>query len=73
MLFLRVVDSITELGAHDGGGIGVSGSHGRLSSARYALVSRAPLSVFNDADVGLNNAGLAALDFCDRTAWRPAP
>ena len=63
MPVLRIVDSITELGAHDGGCIAVSGSHGGISSARYALATRPLLSVFNDAGVGLNNAGLAALDF----------
>ena len=63
MPVLRIVDSITELGAHDVGCIAVSGSHGGLSSARYALAARPLLSVFNDAGVGLNNAGLAALDF----------
>ena len=63
MPVLRIVDSITELGAHDEGCIAVSGSHGGISSARYALATRPLLSVFNDAGVGLNNAGLAALDF----------
>jgi NCAIR mutase (PurE)-related protein len=63
MAILRIVDSITELAAHDTGCIAVSGSHGGLSSARYALAARPLLSVFNDAGVGLNNAGLAALDF----------
>ena len=41
----------------------VSGSHGGLSSARYALAARPLLSVFNDAGVGKDSAGLAALDF----------
>lgn len=63
MPVLRLVDSITELGAHDEGCIAVSGSHGGLSSARYALAARPLLSIFNDAGVGLNNAGLAALDY----------
>jgi hypothetical protein len=58
---LRVVDSITELGASDQGCIAVSGSHGGLSSARYALVARPWLTVFNDAGVGRNGAGIAAL------------
>ncbi len=39
MSVLRIVDSITELGAHDKGCIAVSGSHGGLSSARYALAA----------------------------------
>ena len=60
---LRLVDSITELGLQDGGCIAVSGSHGGMSSARYALAARPLLSVFNDAGGGLSDAGLAALDF----------
>jgi hypothetical protein len=60
---LKLVDSITELGPHDEGCIAVSGSHGGISSARYALAARPLLSVFNDAGGGLDNAGLAALDF----------
>ena len=61
MLTVRIVDSITELKAHDSGCIAVSGSHGGLSSARYALAAKPLLSVFNDAGGGLDNAGLAAL------------
>ncbi len=54
---LRVVDSITQLGPQ------VSGSHGGISSAQYALAARPHLSVFNDAGVGRDAAGLAALPF----------
>ena len=60
---LKLVDSITQLGPQDQGCIAVSGSHGGMSSARYALAASPLLSVFNDAGGGLNNAGLAALDF----------
>jgi hypothetical protein len=60
---LRVVDSITELGPQDAGCLAVSGSHGGISSARYALAARPRLSVFNDAGVGKDEAGLAALAF----------
>lgn len=60
---LRIVDSITQLGASDQGCIAVSGSHGGISSARYALAARPWLSVFNDAGVGKDAAGLAALAF----------
>ena len=60
---LRIVDSITELGARDQGCLAVSGSHGGLSSARYALAARPLLSVFNDAGGGKDGAGLAALAF----------
>ncbi len=60
---LRVVDSITELGPADAGCVAVSGSHGGISSARFALAARPRLSVFNDAGVGRDNAGIAALAF----------
>jgi hypothetical protein len=60
---LCVVDSITELGAGDRGCIAVSGSHGGLSSARYAMAAHPLLSIFNDAGVGKDGAGLAALGF----------
>lgn len=63
MPVLRIVDSITELNAGDEGCIAVSGSHGGISSARYAVAARPLLSVFNDAGGGLDNAGRAALDF----------
>lgn len=59
---LRVVDSITELGPQDAGCIAISGSHGGLSSARYALAVRPLLSVFNDAGVGKDAAGIAGID-----------
>ena len=63
MPVLKLVDSITQLGPLDQGCIAVTGSHGGISSARYALAARPLLSVFNDAGGGLDNAGLAALYF----------
>ncbi|MBX3609361.1 MAG: hypothetical protein KF871_05640 [Hydrogenophaga sp.] len=61
MLSLRIIDSITELQPADAGCIALSGSHGGLSSARYAIAARPLLSVFNDAGVGLDGAGIAGL------------
>jgi hypothetical protein len=58
---VRVVDSITELGATDAGCIAVSGSHGGTSSARFALAARPLLSVFNNAGIGKDGAGIAGL------------
>jgi NCAIR mutase (PurE)-related protein len=60
---LRLIDSITQLVASDAGCIAVSGSHGGLSSARFALVARPLLSIFNDAGVGKGDAGIAGLAF----------
>lgn len=56
------MDSITELGPLDAGCVAISGSHGGRSSAAYALAVRPWVSVFNDAGVGLDQAGIAALD-----------
>jgi hypothetical protein len=58
---LAVVDSITQLTADDEGCIAVSGSHGGVSSARFALAARPLLSVFNDAGGGKDDAGFAGL------------
>ncbi len=68
MNHLRVVDSITELQPSDAGCLAVSGSHGGMSSARYALAARPLLSVFNDAGGGKDAAGLAALPFLQSQA-----
>lgn len=65
---LRIVDSITELQAGDAGCVAVSGSHGGRSSARYALAARPRLSVFNDAGVGRDGAGITALDLLQAQA-----
>jgi len=61
MRTVRLVDSITQLGVSDAGCIAVSGSHGGISSARYALATRPLLSVFNDAGGGKDGAGFAGL------------
>jgi hypothetical protein len=58
---LRLIDSITELTAKDAGCIAVSGSHGGISSARFAAAARPLLSVFNDAGIGKDQAGIAGL------------
>ena len=58
---VRIVDSITELTEQDAGCIAISGSHGGISSARYALAAQPLLSVFNDAGVGKDQAGIAAV------------
>jgi hypothetical protein len=60
-LRIKRVDSITELVPGDAGCVAISGSHGGTSAARYALAARPLLSVFNDAGVGLRQAGIAAL------------
>ena len=56
-----VVDSITQLDAGDRGAIVVCGSHGGTSSAEFALRRLPRLVCFNDAGVGKDGAGIAAL------------
>jgi len=56
-----VIDSITQLDAADDGAIVVCGSHGGTSSAEFALQQAVRLVCFNDAGVGKDGAGIAAL------------
>lgn len=57
-----IMDSITKVAPQDAGAIVVSASHGGTSSGEFALVL-APLraAFFNDAGVGKDAAGMAAL------------
>jgi hypothetical protein len=58
-----IMDSITKVTADDSGSVAVSASHGGASSGEFAL-DLAPLkmAVFNDAGVGKDDAGIAALE-----------
>lgn len=56
-----LMDSITQLGAAHADAVVVSGSHGGVSAASYAVGHRLGLVVFNDAGVGKDGAGIAAL------------
>lgn len=61
-----LIDSITQLVPADAGAVVVSGSHGGVSSARYALALPLRLVVFNDAGIGKDEAGVAALALLQR-------
>ena len=58
---LRLLDSITEAVGGPAGCVVVSGSHGGISAGRFALQAKVFLAVFNDAGVGKDAAGIAAL------------
>lgn len=59
---LQVLDSVTQaLGGQAAGAAVVTGSHGGTSAGRFALEAGVRLVVFNDAGVGLDDAGVAAL------------
>jgi len=56
-----LLDSVTEGGEAQRGGVVITASHGGVSAARYALAYRPALAVFNDAGVGKDAAGIAGL------------
>ncbi len=60
-----LLDSVTEGGLEHAGQIVVTGSHGGVSAARYALQYRPFLVVFKDAGVGKDQAGIIGLDLLE--------
>jgi len=60
-----VMDSITMTTKEDAGRIVVSASHGGVSTAKYALEFPLAGVFFNDAGVGRDAAGIAALPMLD--------
>ena len=60
-----LTDTITKLTAEDTGAVVVSASHGGTSSAAFALEHPFALVVFNDAGVGKDRAGIAALNLLE--------
>jgi hypothetical protein len=57
-----IMDSITKVTPDDAGAIVVCASHGGSSSGEFALAVPLAAVFFNDAGVGKENAGIAALD-----------
>jgi hypothetical protein len=60
-LSIVLIDSIAALSAAEAGAVVVSGSHGGVSAARYALGVPIAGVLFNDAGVGKDGAGIAGL------------
>lgn len=58
---ILIMDSITKVTPEDIGAIVVSASHGGASSGEFALEVPLKAVFFNDAGVGKDNAGIAAL------------
>ena len=59
---LILLDSVTQVGPAQAGWLIVTGSHGGASVVPYARAVRGWLYVFNDAGVGKDGAGIAALE-----------
>ena len=60
-----LLDSITWVTADDAGHIVISGSHGGRSAGEYAVLFPLALCCLNDAGVGKDHAGIAALAMLD--------
>ena len=56
-----LMDTITKVTPAHAGAVVISGSHGGTSSGRFALAAPLRLAVFNDAGIGKDEAGVAAL------------
>lgn len=63
---IRAIDSINYVGADDAGAVVIASSHGGLYSAGKAVMAGVRGLIVNDAGVGLNSAGIAALAFGER-------
>lgn len=62
-----IMDSITKVTPEDAGSIVVAASHGGASSGEFALEVPLSLVVFNDAGIGKDDAGIAALEMLQRS------
>lgn len=61
-----LADSITKVEPQDKGAIVVSASHGGQSSGEFALAVPLTAVLFNDAGIGKEEAGIAALAMLDK-------
>ncbi|HWQ38490.1 MAG TPA: hypothetical protein VNM24_07740 [Burkholderiales bacterium] len=61
-----LMDSITKVESEDEGAIVVCASHGGTSSGEFALEVPLKAVIFNDAGVGKDNAGIAALEMLQK-------
>lgn len=61
-----IMDSITKVTPDDEGAVVVCASHGGTSSGEFALEVPLKAVIFNDAGVGKDNAGIAALEMLQK-------
>jgi len=67
-----VADSVTALPADARGAVLVTGSHGGLIAARYAIEAGVRAAIFNDAGGGLEDAGIAGIEALDAAGMAAA-
>jgi hypothetical protein len=63
---ILLADTVTRLGGEHAGKVLVTGSHGGIIAAAYAVQARVRAAIFNDAGRGLDDAGVAGLAALDR-------
>ena len=61
-----IMDSITKMAPEDEGSIVIAASHGGTSSGEFALEAPLALVVLNDAGIGKDDAGIAALELLQK-------
>ncbi|MCE2396552.1 hypothetical protein J4G02_18630 [Candidatus Poribacteria bacterium] len=69
---VQVADSITKLGPQFRGTVLVAGSHGGSYCGYLAALAGLRGVIFNDAGIGLDNAGIGALDYLQRLGMAAA-
>ena len=62
---ILLLDSISEAAVGDLGSVVITGSHGGSSAAEFATRARLGAVLFNDAGIGKDEAGIAALAMLD--------
>lgn len=69
---IAIADSVTQRDAAHRGAVLVAGSHGGLVAGRLAALSGALAVVLNDAGIGRERAGVAALDYLENIGMAAA-
>lgn len=69
---VQVADSITKLGPQFRGTVLVAGSHGGSYCGYLAALAGLRGVIFNDAGIGLDNAGIGALDYLEQLGMAAA-
>ena len=69
---VQLADSITKLGPQFRGTVLVAGSHGGSYCGYLAALAGLRGVIFNDAGIGLDNAGIGALDYLQRLGMAAA-
>ena len=69
---IQLTDSITKLGPQFRGTVLVAGSHGGSYCGYLAALAGLRGVIFNDAGVGLDNAGIGALDYLQQLGMAAA-